>query len=299
LTRSHIKDWMASRTDISPKTLGNILSPLRIALNEAVEDGFIDLSPLAGWRIKRLRQKSPARARRDGSLGEVQRDARGRVRRVRYRVDPFSIEEQFAILHAMEGQNRNLIQFAFWTGLRTSELCGLDWTDIDWMRGTVYVRFVLTRGMEEPEQDTKTEAGEREVKLPSSGAGSVAGTEEFHISQESGSVPEPENRRTMDGTGAHRCHVAIRSTPDQGALSQSVSDPTHLRIDVTPGRRAPAVGCHADGPHRLDLHGPDLFALDQGQCAGCRQQGGSALVYLRPQSCDQDCEQTMTKQDEL
>jgi integrase len=84
---------------------------------------------------------------------------------VRYRVDPFSIDEQLAILHAMEGQSRNMIQFAFWTGLRTSELCGLDWTDIDWMRGTVYVRFVLTRGMEEPEQDTKTDAGEREVKL--------------------------------------------------------------------------------------------------------------------------------------
>jgi len=56
LTRRHIKDWMAKRTDISPKTLGNILSPLRIALDEAVEDELIELSPLAGWRIKRLKQ---------------------------------------------------------------------------------------------------------------------------------------------------------------------------------------------------------------------------------------------------
>jgi len=58
-----------------------------------------------------------------------------------------------------------MIQFAFWSGLRTSELCGFDWADVDWIRGTVHVRFVLTRGLEEPEQDTKTAAGEREVKL--------------------------------------------------------------------------------------------------------------------------------------
>src|SRR5262249_38945934 len=96
---------------------------------------------------------------------EALKDAKGRKRTVRYKVDPFSIEEQFAILNAMDGQNRNMIQFAFWSGLRTSELCGLDWNDIDWIRGTVHVRFVLTRGLTEPEQDTKTEAGEREVKL--------------------------------------------------------------------------------------------------------------------------------------
>src|SRR5262249_24602528 len=138
--------------------------PLRIALNNVVEDELMDLSPLAGWKIKRLAKKSK-RGRRDGSLGEVLKDAKGRKRTVRYKVDPFSIEEQFAILNAMDGQPRNMLQFAFWSGLRTSELCGLDWNDIDWIRGTVHARFVLTRGLTEPEQDTKTEAGEREVKL--------------------------------------------------------------------------------------------------------------------------------------
>ena len=50
LKRRHIKDWMASRIDISPKTLGNILSPLRIALDDAVEDELIELSPLGACR---------------------------------------------------------------------------------------------------------------------------------------------------------------------------------------------------------------------------------------------------------
>jgi len=62
-------------------------------------------------------------------------------------------------------QDRNLIEFAFGTGLRTSELCGLDWSDIDWRRGMVRVSRVLTSGMDAPESGAKTAAGVREVKL--------------------------------------------------------------------------------------------------------------------------------------
>jgi integrase len=80
-------------------------------------------------------------------------------------IDPFSTNERRAILAALDGQTRNLVQFAFWTGLRTSELCALDWTDIDWVRGVVRVSRALTQGMEEPAESTKTLAGRREVKL--------------------------------------------------------------------------------------------------------------------------------------
>src|SRR5262249_10919653 len=64
----------------------------------------------------------------------------------------------------LDGQGYNLVQFAFWTGLRTSELCALDWTDIDWLRGMVRVSRALTQGSDEPEE-TKTAAGLRDVKL--------------------------------------------------------------------------------------------------------------------------------------
>ena len=40
--------------------------------------------------------------------------------------DPFTPEEVGLILHTAEGTFRNLIQFAFWTGLRTSELIALE-----------------------------------------------------------------------------------------------------------------------------------------------------------------------------
>ena len=56
------------------------------------------------------------------------------------------------------------MQFAFWTGLRTSELVALDWTDVDFVRGVVMVTRALTQHSKAAES-TKTNAGRREVKL--------------------------------------------------------------------------------------------------------------------------------------
>jgi integrase len=81
-------------------------------------------------------------------------------------VDPFSIEEQRLILDACDSPDyRNFIQFALWTGLRTSELIALDWNDIDWARGVVRVRKAMTFDAHGTAEDTKTAAGRRDVKL--------------------------------------------------------------------------------------------------------------------------------------
>lgn len=141
LRRKHVLDWLDKQT-ASKKTLGNILSPLRIALDDAVDAELIEHNPLAGWKLRRRNDK---RRRHDS-------------------VDPFTSEEREAILSTLNGQGRNLIQFAFWTGLRTSELCALEWSDIDFVRGFVRINKALTQHSDEPE-DTKTDAGEREVKL--------------------------------------------------------------------------------------------------------------------------------------
>jgi integrase len=79
-------------------------------------------------------------------------------------IDPFSKEEHAVILQNLTGQGRNLIQFAFWTGMRTSELVALDWTDVDFVRGVVVVSRAMTQQSKEAEV-TKTDAGNREVKL--------------------------------------------------------------------------------------------------------------------------------------
>lgn len=140
LKRTTIRDWL-SGIAASNKRLANIQSVLRSALQDAVNDELIEANPLYGWKYER--REAPKR----------EDD-----------VDPFSSEEQAAILDVLSGQSKNLIRFALWTGLRTSELCAIEWGDIDWHRGVMRVQRAKTQASDEPET-TKTRSGMREVKL--------------------------------------------------------------------------------------------------------------------------------------
>ncbi len=140
LKRTHIKEWASGR-EASNKRIANLLSPLRVALQEAVDDELIESNPLYGWSYKR--RESPK------SSDDI---------------DPFTPKEQNAILDKLAGQGRNLIQFAFWTGLRTSELVALEWGDIDWPRGMVRISRAHTQAAGKAET-TKTRAGVRDIKL--------------------------------------------------------------------------------------------------------------------------------------
>src|SRR5574343_138627 len=124
------------------KRIGNILSPLRVALQDAVHDELIDSNPLFGWSWKR--REAP---------------------KEQYDIDPFTADEQASILNCIpEGHGRNLIKVAFWTGMRTSELVALRWSDIDQHRGVIKVTRARTQAAKTAET-TKTRSGTREVKL--------------------------------------------------------------------------------------------------------------------------------------
>lgn len=138
--RKTVRDWLDG-LEVGNKTLSNIQSCLRSALSDAVEEELIDSNPLAGWTYSRKE--------------EVKDDD----------VDPFSPEEQKAILAAMEGQGRNLVQFALWSGMRTSELVGLEWGDIDWLRGEAHVMRAITQAAKGKAEVTKTTSSRRSVKL--------------------------------------------------------------------------------------------------------------------------------------
>ncbi len=134
LTTQAIRQWMGGLV-ISNKRINNILIPLRGMLEDAFVDGVIDRNPMHRIRNLEIRQEDP---------------------------EPFSFEEQNRILAALPDQGRNLMQFAFWTGLRTSELIALEWGDIDRIRNTAYVQRACVRGrLKHP----KTRAGKREVLL--------------------------------------------------------------------------------------------------------------------------------------
>lgn len=127
--------------ECSNKRIANILSVLRSALDDAVVDELIETNPISEFTYENT--EAPK------TVSDV---------------DPFTKEEQAAILAACSGQVHNLFRFAFWTGLRTSELVALDWGDIDFERGVICVTRAITEAADEPE-DTKTDSGRREVKL--------------------------------------------------------------------------------------------------------------------------------------
>lgn len=141
LKRKAVRDWLDG-LEISNKTLSNIQSCLRSALNDAVDEELLDTNPLAGWTY--ARKEAP------------QKDDD---------VDPFTPEEQQAILATLTDQARNMVQFALWTGLRTSELVALDWGDVDWVRGEIMISRAMTQAADGKAEATKTAAGRRAVKL--------------------------------------------------------------------------------------------------------------------------------------
>lgn len=139
--RVAVKDLVATfGPEVSGKRINNVLGPLRGALDEAVHDELIQTNPLTGFRVKRRAE-----------IKETED------------VDPFSPDEVRAILAACDlPQIRNYVQFAFATGLRTSELIALCWSDVDWKAGTVTVRRAWVMGkMKAP----KTKSGRRTVEL--------------------------------------------------------------------------------------------------------------------------------------
>ncbi|MHB1729631.1 MAG: tyrosine-type recombinase/integrase [Leptospirillum sp.] len=135
LTTQTIRQWIGTLTDITNKRINNLLTPLRAIFADAYQDGQIDRNPLDRIKNLPLATKEP---------------------------EPFTPDEIVRILDAADPISRNLFQFAFWSGLRTSELIGLEWGDVDFEKGFVSVRRAVLRGHV---KETKTQAGHRDIIL--------------------------------------------------------------------------------------------------------------------------------------
>jgi len=134
LTASMVKSWTGGLT-ISAKRINNVLIPLRTVFADAYEDELIDKNPMLRVKNSPVTTEEPK---------------------------PFTPTEIEAILKELPQEGKNLIQFALWTGLRTSELIALEWGDIDFKAGLVRVRrAIVNKNSKQP----KTKSGERDVKL--------------------------------------------------------------------------------------------------------------------------------------
>jgi len=134
LTRTIIIEWLDSLS-ISNKRKNNTLIPLRRIYDEAFMEETISDNPLK--RVK--------------NLPVVSREPQ-----------PFTQDEIIRILNQLHGSDKNLIQFAFWTGLRTSELIALKWENVDLEAEKAYIREAVVEGRT---KGTKTSSGERTIEL--------------------------------------------------------------------------------------------------------------------------------------
>ncbi|PWI33449.1 site-specific integrase [Vibrio albus] len=120
--------------ELSPSRINHIMTPLRVMLNEAA-DRYDFTSP---WKnIKALK------------VGRTE-------------VDPFNLQEvELVIAHAPEKYKPYYIT-RFFTGLRTGEIDGLMWKDVNLENKTITVNQSLVRG---ELSDVKTEGSYRVVML--------------------------------------------------------------------------------------------------------------------------------------
>ena len=132
LVQSDVQTALAKRPDLSGKTVNNYVSVLRQALDLAVADKLLPQSPAIDIKRKK-HQKAPP--------------------------DPFAPDEVDAIIACIRERHpeqvANFVEFWFWTGLRTSELFALKWSNVDLRGGTILVTEAVVRG--EHKDSTKTD----------------------------------------------------------------------------------------------------------------------------------------------
>lgn len=122
----------------SVKTRNNAISPLKAVFEMAHMDGLIDINPTTRLKSAKTQKPEP---------------------------DPLSLEEVNLVLEWMDRTQewKNYFEFAFFSGMRTSELIALRWGDIDFVSKTARVSRAKVR---QQEKGTKTSTV-RDIELSS------------------------------------------------------------------------------------------------------------------------------------
>ncbi|WP_426576733.1 Arm DNA-binding domain-containing protein [Xenorhabdus stockiae] len=182
LTPAILKNWIQKQTTVL-KTIRNQLSFLRSALDEAVTDGLVNINPVSLVTASRYQTERPEEGKE-------------------YIIDPLSPNEVAALLSAAGNKQwENLFRFAINTGLRSSELCALRWSDIDFIGKTAHITAASVVGII---KGTKTKAGKRKVELNDQAMLALANQKAFTFLKDREIFEDPKTNEPWSGADAIR-----------------------------------------------------------------------------------------------
>lgn len=121
---SEITLWQNSLLELGlqPKRVKDIRIVLSVIFEDAVNDEIIDFNPVR--KVAKLPMQVPTK------------------------INPFSLDEIKLILDNAQGQFKNFFAVAFFTGMRTGEVIGLKWEDVNFERNEITVNRTINKGME-------------------------------------------------------------------------------------------------------------------------------------------------------
>jgi len=226
---------LATRPNLSGKTVNNYVSVLRAALQLAVEDKVLkdnpaDKIPRAAW------QREPP--------------------------DPFSRDELEAICADMRDHFPepiwNFVEWWGFSGPRPSEAVALKWEHVDLERGEMIIREAMVRGVEK--ETTKTNVI-RTVRLNSRALGPAAPAEAY-ARRWRPCLAGSALRETVEGRESVPTQL-LDAKPEAPWHSLSVAEKlaAHVRHDAVDGEAHPGLVCGPAGAQRGNVPA-DLLEVD-------------------------------------
>ncbi len=135
--------------NVGVRTIREIHAILRKALNKAVTYGYIVRNPVQGAALPKYRHKE-MQVLNESQVGQF-------------------------LITAHSSPKRSLYHLAVITGMRQGELFGLQWDDLNWIRGEIQVKRQVQRVPRQPWKfvEPKTKAGRRSILLGDASLGAL------------------------------------------------------------------------------------------------------------------------------
>lgn len=133
---SHIKLWQSKVLKVvSPRRVRTIRAILSTILKDALSDELIDKNPLTLVKTAKVSKTE---------------------------ITPFSLNEISLILDKSDGQERNFFALGFMSGMRSGEMIGLKWCDVNFFKSEIRITRTRKMGVD---GKTKTESSNRTIDI--------------------------------------------------------------------------------------------------------------------------------------